>query len=164
MNCFRPSTVIPLLRTPLTVGKRGSSLEEEMGKVNRGRGGICGEKEEVVEVINSLYTPYSHITKHQSADKLNLPSINVSLVDKPGELPLGQHCVVKVESGVLPDVGLPEAQGVDYPVELLVTVVVLSGPESMGHTLQTVHDGTGKVVCWVNSGKKKKRERDSLNK
>lgn len=30
MNCFRPSTVIPLLRTPLTVGKRGSSLGEEM--------------------------------------------------------------------------------------------------------------------------------------
>lgn len=27
MNCFRPSTVIPLLRTPLTVGKRGSSLQ-----------------------------------------------------------------------------------------------------------------------------------------
>lgn len=30
MNCFSPSTVIPLLRTPLTVGKRGSSLVAEM--------------------------------------------------------------------------------------------------------------------------------------
>lgn len=26
INCFRPSTVIPLLSTPLTVGNRGSSL------------------------------------------------------------------------------------------------------------------------------------------
>lgn len=29
MNCLSPSTVIPLRRTPLTVGKRGSSLQEE---------------------------------------------------------------------------------------------------------------------------------------
>lgn len=82
---------------------------------------------------------------------LNLPSFDVSLVDKPSELPLGQHCVVEVESGVLPDVGLPEAQGVDYPVELLVTIVVLCGPQSVCHTLQTVHNGAGKVICWVDS-------------
>ena len=32
MNNFRPSTVIPLLRTPRTVGKRGSSLRKKLKK------------------------------------------------------------------------------------------------------------------------------------
>lgn len=45
----------------------------------------------------------------------------------------------------------PDAQSVDDPVELLVAVVVLSGPESVGHTLETVHNGAGKVVGWVDS-------------
>lgn len=92
----------------------------------------------------------------------NSPSLNVSFVDKPRELPLGQHRVVEVEPGVLPDVRLPEAQRVDYPVELLVAVVVLCGPESVGHTLQAVHDGAGEVICWVDSGEEGGRGADSL--
>lgn len=89
MNCFRPSTVIPLLRTPLTVGKRGSSLEDGMRKVTRehdgkeenkkkvkrGRGRKQGElgmgedeqivrgHQEVAEVKDTLYI------EHQSPDK-----------------------------------------------------------------------------------------------
>ena len=74
------------------------------------------------------------------------PSVHVALVHEPGELPLGQHGVVEVEPGILPDVGLPEAQRVDNPVELVVAVVVLGGPEGVGHPLQAVHDGAGKVV------------------
>lgn len=35
MNCLRPSTVIPLLRTPLTVGKRGSSLSKEYSSASK---------------------------------------------------------------------------------------------------------------------------------
>lgn len=45
----------------------------------------------------------------------------------------------------------PDAEGVDDPVELLVAVVVLGGPESVGHALQTVHDGAGKVIGRVDS-------------
>lgn len=41
INCFRPSTVIPLLRTPLTVGKRGSSLQDEMRQI-RGNVAVMG--------------------------------------------------------------------------------------------------------------------------
>lgn len=95
MNCFRPSTVIPLLSTPLTVGKRGSSLEDEMRKAKRecggredkekkakrGGGGIQrgnvgqGEGEYVmrghkkVQIIDTLYI--LHMTKHQSPNKSN---------------------------------------------------------------------------------------------
>lgn len=86
-----------------------------------------------------------------NSSRTHSPSFDVSLLHKPGELPLREHGVVEVESGVLPDVRLPDAQGVDEPVELLVAVVVLGGPEGMGHALQTVHDGTGKVVCRVDS-------------
>lgn len=92
---------------------------------------------------------------------INPPAINVSLVNKPGELPLGQHSVVEIQSGVLPDVRLPEAQGINYPVELLVTVMVLRGPESMSNTLQAVHDGAGKVVRWVDAGKQLMCNKDS---
>lgn len=83
----------------------------------------------------------------------NLPSVDVSLLHEPGELPLGEHRIVEVESGVLPDVRLPDAQGVDEPVKLLVAVVILGGPESVGHSLQTVHDGTGEVICRIDSGR-----------
>lgn len=34
--------------------------------------------------------------------------------------------------------------------------MVLGGSESVGHTLQAVYYGTGKVIRWVDSGKRKK--------
>jgi len=80
------------------------------------------------------------------------PSIHVSLLHEPGELSLGQHGVVEVEPSILPDVRLPEAQRVNHPVELFIAVVVLCGPEGVGHPLQAVHDGAGEVVCWVHPG------------
>ena len=80
------------------------------------------------------------------------PSVHVALVHEPGELPLGQHRVVEVEPGVLPDVGLAEAQRVDHPVELVVAVVVLGGPQGVGHPLKAVHDGAGEVVGRVHPG------------
>lgn len=86
---------------------------------------------------------------NSQSNKPNSPSIHVSLVDEPGELPLGEHSVVEVEPGVLPDVGPPEVQGVDHPVELLIAVVVLCGPQGVGHPLHAVYDGAGKVVRWV---------------
>lgn len=119
MNCFRPSTVIPLLSTPLTVGKRGSSLKDKT-KNKKSKEHLKGKR---------------YKSKKKKKPKPNSPSINISLVNKPGELPLGEHRVVKVESGILPDVGLPKAQSIDYPVELLVTIMILSGPKSMGNTL-----------------------------
>lgn len=88
----------------------------------------------------------------------NTPSVHVSLLHKPGELPLGQHSVVEVESGVFPDVRLPEAQGLDDPVELLVTVVVLCGSERMGHALQAVYYGTGEVIGRVDAGKRRRKK------
>lgn len=143
MNCFRPSTVIPLLRTPLTVGKRGSSLEDagknESESTEFREREICQVKRWKRGNTRGIY--------------LNPPSINVSLVDKPGELPFGQHSVVEVQSGVLPDVRFPDVQGVDKPVELLIAIMVLCGPKSMSHALQAVHNGTGKVVCWIDSGR-----------
>lgn len=90
--------------------------------------------------------------------RISLPPVHISLIDKPGEFPFGQHCVVEVEPGILPDVGLPDAKSFNKPVELLVTVMVLSGPESMSDPLQTVHNGAGKVVRWVDSGRKGKWE------
>lgn len=89
----------------------------------------------------------------------NPPSVHVSLLDEPGEFPLGQHGVVEVESCVLPDVRLPEAQGINDPVELLVTIMVLRGSERMGHALQAVYYGTGKVVGWVDAGKRRKENK-----
>lgn len=133
MNCLSPSTVIPLLRTPLTVGKRGSSLQQKTA--------VCQNTTKKFQRLKAKILS-------------NSPSFNVSLLHKPGKLPLREHGVVEVEPGVLPDVRLPDAQGVDDPVELVVAIVILCGPESVGHALQTVHYGTGKVVRWVDSGGK----------
>ena len=52
-----------------------------------------------------------------------LPPINYSLINQPGELPLGHHRVGQVQPGVSPDVRLPQAQGINEPVELIVPVV-----------------------------------------
>lgn len=101
----------------------------------------------------------SHLANTQQVNQRrtgsNAPSVHVSLLHEPGELPLGQHGVVEVEPGVLPDVGLPEAQGLDDPVELLIAIVVLGGSESVGHALQAVHDGTGKVIGRVDAGERR---------
>lgn len=79
----------------------------------------------------------------------NSPAVYVALIHKPGEFPLREHGVVEVEPSVLPDVGFPQTQGIDYPVELLISVVVLCGAESVGHTLNAVYDGAGEVVRGV---------------
>lgn len=36
--------------------------------------------------------------------------------------------------------------------------MVLGGSESVGHTLQAVYYGTGKVICWVDSGKRRRKK------
>lgn len=75
----------------------------------------------------------------------------MSLVNEPSELTLGQHCVGHVEPRVLPDVEFAQAQRVDEPVELVVSVVVLHSTQAVGHTLYTVHNRAGKVVCGIHS-------------
>lgn len=52
---------------------------------------------------------------------------------------------------VLPNVGFPEAERVDEPVELRVSVVVLHGAQHVRHALYRVHDRAREVVCWVDS-------------
>ena len=56
---------------------------------------------------------------------------------------------MEVESTVLPDIGLPDAQLLNEPVVLWVPVVVLSGPQSVGDPLDTVHYRTSKIVGGV---------------
>ena len=58
--------------------------------------------------------------------------------------------VCQIKPGVGVDVWLPESDSVNEPVELLVPVHVLGGAKGVGHTLDTVNDGTGKVVGGVN--------------
>lgn len=162
MNCFRPSTVIPLRSTPLTVGKRGSSLQDEMGQVRSGRGRRKGEDlgangDERANNQQKVNTAEAISTTRKTEE--NTPSVHVSLLDEPGEFPLGQHGVVEVESRVLPDVRLPEAQGIDDPVELLIPIMVLRGSERMGHALQAVYYGTGEVIGWVDAGKKEEKNK-----
>ena len=48
---------------------------------------------------------------------------------------------------------MPLTQCVQDPVVLLVSVVILSGPESVSHVLHTVHYRAGKVIGWVHSEK-----------
>lgn len=79
----------------------------------------------------------------------NSPSIHIALIHKPGEFPLREQSVVEIEPSVFPDVGLAQPQGIDYPVVLLITVVVLCGAERMGHILNAVYNGAGKVIRGV---------------
>lgn len=48
---------------------------------------------------------------------------------------------------------MPLTQGVQDPVVLLVSVVILGGPESVSHVLHTVHYRAGKVIGGVHSEK-----------
>ena len=86
----------------------------------------------------------------------NSPAIHIALVHKPCEFPLGEHGIVEIEAGILPDVRLTQPQGFNHPVELLISIMVLSGTKSMGHALYAVYDGAGKVICGVNPGEKEK--------
>ena len=49
----------------------------------------------------------------------------------------------------VPDVDLAKAESLDHPLVLGVTIAVLVGTESVGNTLDRVHDGASKVVSRV---------------
>ena len=49
----------------------------------------------------------------------------------------------------VPDVHGPEVESLDHPLVLGVTIAVLVGTESVGDTLDRVHDGASKVVSRV---------------
>lgn len=84
-----------------------------------------------------------------------VPALDEPVVDNPPQLPLGQDSVGHVEAGVFVDVRLSEAQGVEDPEVLLVTVVVLGRTQGVGHAFQAVHDWAREIVRRINSGKKK---------
>ena len=81
-----------------------------------------------------------------NACPLDSPVRDYSLFDKPPQLSLGQNSVLEVEATVFVHVGLPDAQSLAEPRVLRVSVMVLCSPQGMGHALQAVHDGTGKVI------------------
>ncbi len=78
------------------------------------------------------------------------PSRDIALLHKPSQLPLGEDGVLEVEATVFVDIGLPDGQVGAEPGVLGVTVVVLRGPQGVGHALNAVHNRTGKVVRGVN--------------
>lgn len=112
MNCLSPSTVIPLRRTPLTVGNRGSSLGERQTQSTS----LHINLKRINNNDNNFYIYY--IWLHNSActhfnyeplsrEGSDSPAIHIALIHKPGEFPLGQQRVVEIEPSVFPDVGLP---------------------------------------------------------
>ena len=58
----------------------------------------------------------------------------------------------EVESGVAPDKRSPQSQLINEPVVLRVSVVVLSCPQGVGHSLHAVYNGAREVVGRVHSG------------
>lgn len=81
------------------------------------------------------------------------PSIYQSFVHEPGKFSLGQHRVVEIQPTILPNIRLPDAQSFNDPVELLVSVVVLCGPQGVRDAFDAVHDGAGEVIGRVDTGK-----------
>ena len=75
-----------------------------------------------------------------------VPAVHGARVHQPGQLPLGHERVGEVEPRVGVDVRLADPQRVNEPVELLVAVHVLGGPQCVRDSLHAVHDGTREVV------------------
>ncbi len=75
------------------------------------------------------------------------------MLDKHKQVSLKDYRVCEVESGVCVDVGLPETNGVNEPVELLVPVHVLGCAQGMSNSLDTIDNRTGKIVGRINLSK-----------
>ena len=84
------------------------------------------------------------------AEVERLPSVDVALLDEPGELALGQDRVGHAEAGVVPDVRPAQAQRLEEPAVLDVAVVVLGGAQRVRHPFDAVHDRARKVIGRVN--------------
>ena len=95
-------------------------------------------------------TNHTHSQSHKYPSLLYVPSGDYPLLHKPPKLPLREDCVLKVEATVLIHIRLPDVQVLAEPAVLGITIVVLSGTQGVGHTFNTVHYGTGKVVGGIN--------------
>ena len=62
MNCFSPATVMPLRSTPLTVGKRGSSLQRSGREVRREGGRGKGQVYKSAHITLKMDKPVSSYT------------------------------------------------------------------------------------------------------
>ena len=81
----------------------------------------------------------------------HIPSTDNALLHDPAQPPLGQHCVLQVQSAILVQEWLPQSEGLEHPEVLGITVMVLSGAEGMSDPLNTVNDGAGKVIGRIHS-------------
>jgi len=90
-------------------------------------------------VLHELHTLKSH----------HIPSTDNALLHDPAQPPLRQHCVLQVQSAILVQEWLSQSEGLEHPEVLGITVMVLSGAESMSDPLNAVNDGTGKVVSRI---------------
>ena len=71
MNNFRPSTVIPLLRTPRTVGKRGSSLRKKL-KIKNNKISTCTYSIHCSTCNMKTVSPYQPLTSPSLTNQVSL--------------------------------------------------------------------------------------------
>jgi len=101
------------------------------------------------ELLESLHGETSPENSPHGGKTWIVPTVNNSFIHQPGQLTFRHHRICEIESGVGPDVRLTNAECVNEPVELVVPVHVLRGPEGVGDSLHAVHDGAGEVVGGV---------------
>jgi len=102
------------------------------------------------ELLQGLH---SQTSSHDSSDSRHswiIPPVHSSSVHQPGQLPLGHDRVGQVQSSIGVDVRFAKTKSLNEPVELFISVHVLGCPQSMGDTLHTVNNGTGKVISGIN--------------
>mmetsp|Transcript_106955 Transcript_106955/g.255250 ORF Transcript_106955/g.255250 Transcript_106955/m.255250 type:complete len:279 (-) Transcript_106955:565-1401(-) len=78
-----------------------------------------------------------------------IPAIHVAVVHEPRQLPLGEDGVGELGLCKLHHLHFPRAGGFQHPIVHGSSVLVLNGPERVGHALKRVHHGAGEVIGWV---------------
>ena len=75
-----------------------------------------------------------------------IPAVDVALVNEPLDLALGEHALLEVEAGELPDVDLAEVHDLLEVLEHRVAVDVLAVTERMSDAIVGVDNRAGEVV------------------
>mmetsp|Transcript_38326 Transcript_38326/g.114750 ORF Transcript_38326/g.114750 Transcript_38326/m.114750 type:complete len:387 (-) Transcript_38326:1209-2369(-) len=108
-------------------------------------GGSLGahERSECFDVDAATHRP-----PHRGHTRI-VPTGNLPLFDEPRELPLGQHCVTKINPREFLDADATKSERTLNPTILLVPIIVFGGTQGVGDPLDGIDNGTRQVVGGV---------------
>ena len=110
-----------------------------------GAGGALGE-DELLEALDG------HAATDDTANSGHtgiVPPVDEALFNKVGQLSLRENSVLKVQTGIGPNVWFPQTELVNEPIVLVIAIHVLGGSKGVSDTFDRIDNWTGEIVSRI---------------